>query len=95
MFVEKDRRLVPACEWPGGENVFNMERAEFPPVFSPNGAFYITAREDLRASGELVAMDSCEFFVMDVDDSIDIDTELDMVIAETVLRRRDGVEKTK
>ena len=61
-----------------------MERQEFPNVYKPNGAIYITTRESLKKSKNLVNPKSCGFFIMSEEDSIDIDTALDLKIAQSI-----------
>ena len=85
MFKTEEGLLKHAVPWKEGVNVFNLERQEFPKVFRPNGALYITQRELLRKTGDLVNPDSCGYYEMSVDDSIDIDGRADLELARILL----------
>ena len=88
MFKRKNSMLCPAVPWKTGINVFNLERQEFPEVFRPNGAFYITKRDQLKRTGNLVNPESCGFYEMSDESSIDIDGRIDLLVAETLLKKR-------
>jgi CMP-N-acetylneuraminic acid synthetase len=88
MFRLDGERLVAAVPWTAGVNVFNLERQEFPKVYRPNGAFYITHRRRLRERGDLVNPDSCGYYVMNAEDSCDIDTLSDLLLARAILDQR-------
>jgi len=83
MFKISKKKLKTQFNWKN-KNVFNMERQEFPNVYKPNGAIYITTRESLKKSKNLVNPKSCGFFIMSEEDSIDIDTALDLKIAQSI-----------
>ena len=65
------------------KNVFNLERQQFPKLYRPNGAIYICRKSTLM-SGDLVDPKSCGFLLMDEKSSIDIDSEIDLKIAENI-----------
>lgn len=88
MFTLEDSRLRPAFEFRPGTNVFNLERQEFPPVFRPNGAIYLTFSDLLRREHRLVNPADCAYYEMEEIDSVDIDTATDFAIAEAVLAAR-------
>ena len=81
-FLVENGQLKTACPWEPGVNVFNLERQQFPPVYVPNGAFYITARDYLRRTLSIVNPDSCGALIMNEDDSMDIDTAMDLAVAQ-------------
>jgi len=65
------------------KNVFNLERQEFPILFRPNGAIYISKRK-LLDNGKLIDPKSCGYYIMDQKSSIDIDTIIDLKVAENI-----------
>ena len=65
------------------KNVFNLERQEFPNVFRPNGAIYISKRNILN-TGNLINPKSCGYYKMNEIDSIDIDSLIDLKVAENI-----------
>jgi CMP-N,N'-diacetyllegionaminic acid synthase len=85
MFQLEKGRIRPAFPYKPGVNVFNLERQEFPKVYRPNGAIYVTWIESLLRDRRLVNPDNCGYIVMDERDSIDIDTVADFAAAEALL----------
>ena len=81
MFKISQSKLKTNFNWMN-KNVFNMERQEFPSLYRPNGAIYVTTRKNLKNSKSIVNLKSCGFYLMNPKDSIDIDTEIDLKIAE-------------
>ena len=65
------------------KNVFNLERQEFPILFRPNGAIYISKR-GVMDGGNLINPKSCGYYVMNEKDSIDIDNLIDLKVAESI-----------
>ena len=57
MFLKKKNNLVPVIKLKKKTNVFNLESQQFPKVFRPNGALYITQRMHLKKYNELVNLD--------------------------------------
>ena len=82
MFLKKKNNLVPVIKLKKKTNVFNLESQQFPKVFRPNGALYITQRMHLKKYNELVNLDSCSFIIMKNEESFDIDTKDDYLIAK-------------
>lgn len=65
------------------KNVFNLERQEFPKLYRPNGAIYVSKRNVLNG-GNLINPKSCGYYIMDEKDSIDIDNLIDLKVAENI-----------
>jgi len=86
MFRLENSRIKPAFEYKPGVNVFNLERQEFPKVYRPNGAIYITWTESLYRHHRLVNPSDCTYYLMDESDSVDIDTAGDFAAAEAMLK---------
>jgi len=86
MFKIEKNRLAAAFEFKKGTNVFNLERQQFPAVYRPNGAIYITWRKYLRKTISLVNPENNGFYIMENKDSIDIDTPADLYEAEILLK---------
>lgn len=81
----EDGRLVPYLP---GEGVRVLRRQDKPQVWARNGAaIYVTRREVLLDEGTFFGRD-CRPLVMNREDSVDIDDETDLVIAEALLERR-------
>ncbi|MCA9394938.1 MAG: acylneuraminate cytidylyltransferase family protein [Candidatus Omnitrophica bacterium] len=90
MFTTEGARLRPAFHFKDGVNVFNLERQEFPTVYRPNGAIYVTWREYLKKTGSIVNPENNGYYVMSEADSIDIDLKADLYAAEYEMQLRLG-----
>jgi CMP-N,N'-diacetyllegionaminic acid synthase len=64
-----------------------LRRQDIPPVWEFNGAIYIFA-VDLILEKEISTFDRIRKFVMDEYSSLDIDTELDWMVAEYIVTKR-------
>jgi len=64
-----------------------QRKQELPPTYYPNGALYITYRSVLIKKGDVLGSRITPM-IMTIEDSVDIDTEFDLHLAETLLRRR-------
>lgn len=84
MFKIEHGRISPAVHYRDDVNVFNLERQEFPKVYRPNGAIYVTWRDYLRTSGNIVNQESCGYYLMDELDSVDIDLPIDLATANVL-----------
>jgi len=89
MFKAEDNRLTTAFKYETGENVFNLERQQFPTVYVPNGAIYVTWRKYLSETGNIVNPDNNGFYLMKDEDSIDIDSRMDLALAELRIGQRE------
>lgn len=92
MFKTEGARLKAAFDYQEGVNVFNLERQQFPPVYRPNGALYVTWRKYLKQSGAIVNPDNNGFYIMKEEDSIDIDHRSDLIAAEEELKQRSQLQ---
>ena len=72
-FVETDREF--------------LRRQDLPAVYRLNGALFVTRRNSIIKSGRLLG-DDVRALVMAREDSIDIDDEVDFLLAELLLKRR-------
>lgn len=88
MFKLEGNRLRTAFEFEKGINVFNLERQQFPLVYRPNGAIYITWRKYLLEAGAIVNPMNNGYYLMHPEDSVDIDTKTDLYAAEMELAKR-------
>ena len=66
-----------------------MRRQDLPEVFSANGAVYVAKCHWLRKTGQFETPETVGY-PMPADRSIDIDSELDLQIAASILDRRTG-----
>lgn len=62
-------------------------RQLLPPMFRPNGAIYVNAVRDLFRENSFF-VPPVAFFCMDMVASIDIDSEIDLLVANTLIRSR-------
>lgn len=67
------------------EKLAFLPRQELPTYYRENGAIYILRTAHLF-SGKNIYKDKCYAYIMDKSHSVDIDTALDFLIAETIMR---------
>jgi len=67
-----------------------VRRQDAPPCFDLNGAVYVWTRHALFAGDDRVLGPETRLFVMPVERSLDIDTELDFQLAELLMARRNA-----
>ena len=65
--------------------VENCPRQKLPPVFIVNGAIYGTKRDVLMDKNSFQG-DHCIGYIMDEDESVNIDTEIEFLIAEELMK---------
>ena len=82
MFQLINNRLQPYFDYEKNVNVFNLERQEFPSVYRPNGAIYVTWRKYLKKTGSIVNPKNNGYYKMSLEDSIDIDYQADLIEAQ-------------
>ncbi|EKD98680.1 MAG: hypothetical protein ACD_23C00315G0006 [uncultured bacterium] len=85
MKIIKDGWLRPLMN-PAGENVA-MRRQDCPPVYAPCGAAILTRTHDLLAEGKLLNPPVLPY-LMPAERGINIDTEIDLRLAECLLAER-------
>lgn len=88
MFKIEGNLLRTAFNFEEGVNVFNLERQQFPLIYRPNGAIYVTRRDYLKKTGSIVNPMNNGFYIMGQEDSIDIDTQEDLYCAEAEFKKR-------
>lgn len=86
MFVVDGGRIRPAFAYREGVNVFDLVRQQFPPVYRPNGAIYLTRMDYLVRTGRLVNIEDCAYYLMPDEDSISIDTAVHFATVEAMVR---------
>jgi len=64
----------------------NMRSQDLPPAFVANGAFYLIAPDDLRNLLSFYSDDMVPLVIDEPSESLDIDTEWDWMIAESILQ---------
>ncbi len=64
-----------------------IPRQQLPTYYRYNGAIYLITLSELFKYGHMFE-ENCYGYVMEQDNSIDIDTELDFLIAETIMKKR-------
>lgn len=67
------------------EGKVNARSQDLPVFYRLNGAMYITKTEVLRETEQFFSLGDCTPFVMSQESSIDIDTKLDFIVAQTVM----------
>jgi N-acylneuraminate cytidylyltransferase len=70
-----------------GKEAFNLNRQQLPPVFIQNGSVDITRWNTIMAKNSMTG-DRILGFLMEERDSVNIDTEIDFLIAEILLNAR-------
>jgi len=78
-----DRRIVPLIE----SAPACLHRQDLPSVYRLNGALYVLRADSLGTRESLLGIDTCAL-VMSQEESVDIDDEIDFLLAETLLTRR-------
>lgn len=69
------------------EKVAFLPRQSLPIYYRENGAVYILKKEHLLYS-ENIYKDKCFAYIMDRENSVDIDTEFDLLMAQLILEKR-------
>ena len=67
---------------------FSKRSQEFPARYRINGALYITSVDHFREGKTFFLKQKCFAFIMRSEDSIDVDSELDFLTAEVLLRNK-------
>jgi CMP-N-acetylneuraminic acid synthetase len=80
--IIEDRFLKPAF----GEQYFRLRRQEIPTTYAPNGAIYIATPEYLKQHRNFYGERTVPF-VMPRERSVDIDTEMDFLLAEAIMKK--------
>lgn len=83
MYTLTGNRLKPLIK--DGKNV--VRRQDAPKVYRLNGAVYITSRDIIMKGNQVLGRDT-KAYIMPLERSIDIDTELDFKLAELLMRER-------
>ena len=66
----------------------HLRSQDLPPAYVVNGAFYLIAPEELRASGMFYSENLVPLNIEDPEESVDLDTEGDWKMAEAILQAR-------
>ena len=91
MQLDERARMVPVLGW----NPQYRQRQDLPEVFALNGSIYVAKCDWLSVSETFLTEDTLAY-EMPRHRSVDIDTELDLIVAEAILRNRDvesGIRK--
>jgi N-acylneuraminate cytidylyltransferase len=83
-FKVEDDRMRPFVEGNG----MQLRSQDLPSAYKVNGAFYLTSADGIRRNRSFYADDSVPLVMEKPEESIDIDTEFDWQMAETVIRAR-------
>ena len=83
MYTIVGERLKPLIE--NGKNV--VRRQDVRKVYRLNGAIYVTSRDIIMKENRVLGRDT-KAYIMPFERSIDIDTELDLKLAELLMRQR-------
>ena len=82
MFVLNKNKLGQFLNFKN-KNVFNLERQEFPNSLDLTEQF-ISLKEKVLKTGNLINPKSCGYYIMNDKDSIDIDNLIDLKVAENI-----------
>jgi len=80
MYTLEEDKLQPILE--GGEKI--TRRQDAPKVYKPNGAVYVTHRDVIMKQNRVMG-DDTRAFMMPPERSLDIDTEIDFMLAEILI----------
>lgn len=84
--ITQEQMMMPLINPEEGLNT--TRRQNLPDVYSLNGAVYVAEVEKLLLTRSFISKDTIPY-IMPKDRSIDIDEELDLIVAEAILRNRD------
>ena len=87
---KKDGYIRRIMKYPTGENPANLERQQLIPAYEANGIIYITNREYLRRTGNWIHPEETGCYIMSSDVYVDVDTEYDMMVLESVIDKITG-----
>ncbi len=79
--IVKDNFLKPAFSL----QYFTLRRQDLPRTYVPNGAIYISKPEYLKQNRNFFG-DGTLAFIMPKERSVDIDTEIDLILAEAIIK---------
>jgi len=82
MYTLEGDRMKPVI--PGGEKIFR--RRDAPKVYRLNGAVYVTSRDIIMNENRVLGNDT-RAYIMPIERSIDIDTELDFQFADLLMKK--------
>lgn len=82
-FIEKNRKIVPLID----PDTLSAPRQSLPRTYRPNGAIYVIRSDIFLKKNSLFAQPFLPF-LMNREDSVDIDTEKDFQIAENLIIRK-------
>jgi len=77
--------LVPFMDEPG----FDFRSQELPPAYMVNGSFYLIRPSQLREQRSFVTDKAIPLFITSEKEMLDIDTEMDWLVAEALVRHQD------
>ena len=69
----------------GTKDDLGSRSQDLPSFYRINGAIYVTSVKSLLSKGRLFDIDCCYPYIMDQNSSVDIDTDLDFLIASAVI----------
>ena len=82
LMEEKDKHFIDFCFY---KRNLIQQRQALKKYFIPNGAFYFSP---IKTFDKSFYTDRTQFFLMDIDDSVDIDDAKDFALADSILRSR-------
>lgn len=89
LFKKEEDRIRFAFPYPDPEvNVLRVGRQFFPTLYRPNGALYLVQREFMCKHRIAFDPQNTSYFEMDPLDSVSVDTELDFIMLESILKLR-------
>lgn len=85
MFKLEGDRMTPLMDVDTAK-LGGMISQDLPKLFIPNGAIYVTRRNVVMKEGRIYGKD-CRAYIMPPPRSVDIETPLDLIMAEAILER--------
>ena len=83
-------RLVPICHLKSLQSLFTRTRiAGVPQRYRLNGAIYLISANYLRKMKTFIPASGSYAYLMDQEDSVDVDTQIDFDFCEFLLKKRE------
>lgn len=83
-FSPSDQGLAPILGW----DQIKSRKQDLAPVFALNGVIYVYPSSLVRSGGPLLQRGFQPLFISDIEESLDIDTEIELHVADVIARRR-------
>ena len=80
-----DNKLVPFIELDA--DPYNLERQQLPKSYASNGSIYVTLAKSLFEKNNVIIKENCGAYFMDETYSLDVDTNIDLLLIDIVMKK--------